>query len=206
MPPGWRIEIRGRARAFISPDGMTEFSTLAKALRYHKQQEALAARFQQQFEQQRQREDTKRRRNHAFDGEQPTASEAVAAAAPASTDASADEVRSSKSRSPTTPHRSSPRGKPSSAGAEQAFLVDAVEEGKELQNLALPNRERTLPPGLDKVPSVAKRQEPTAGDFGGGDDDGGGVAEPAASSPQAQASAEGAPMASETSDVESSTD
>ena len=42
------IEQKGRGRVFVSPDGLTRFSTLAKVLRWHKQQMALAARFESQ--------------------------------------------------------------------------------------------------------------------------------------------------------------
>ena len=48
LPAGWMIEQKGRGRVFVSPDGLTRFSTLAKVLRWHKQQMALAARFESQ--------------------------------------------------------------------------------------------------------------------------------------------------------------
>lgn len=50
LPAGWMTEARGRNTVYISPDGLTQFSTLAKVQRYHKQQMALAERFQQQQE------------------------------------------------------------------------------------------------------------------------------------------------------------
>jgi len=46
LPEGWTIEVKGRNRVFVSPDGMTRFSTIAKVQRWHRQQMALAARFQ----------------------------------------------------------------------------------------------------------------------------------------------------------------
>ena len=45
-------QVSGRSRVYVSPDGMTRFSTIAKVQRWHRQQLALASRFQQQQQQQ----------------------------------------------------------------------------------------------------------------------------------------------------------
>ncbi|KAL1499084.1 hypothetical protein AB1Y20_013598 [Prymnesium parvum] len=53
LPPGWLVEQKGgKGRVFISPDGLTRFSTLAKVQRWHRQQMALASRFQSQAQKQ----------------------------------------------------------------------------------------------------------------------------------------------------------
>ena len=58
----------GRSRVYVSPDGLTRFSTVAKVQRWHRQQLALASRFQSQAAQQQQQQ------------QQPVAREARAAA------------------------------------------------------------------------------------------------------------------------------
>ena len=45
LPPGWMVEAKGKAKVFVSPDGLTRLSTIAKVQRWHRQQMALAARF-----------------------------------------------------------------------------------------------------------------------------------------------------------------
>ena len=51
LPAGWTIEMKGRNRVYVSPDGLTRFSTLAKVQRWHRQQMALASSFQAQAQQ-----------------------------------------------------------------------------------------------------------------------------------------------------------
>ena len=46
LPPGWEVEAKGKNKVFVSPDGTVRLSTLAKVQRWHKQQMAIAARFQ----------------------------------------------------------------------------------------------------------------------------------------------------------------
>jgi hypothetical protein len=45
LPPGWMVEAKGKAKVFVSPDGLTRLSTIAKVQRWHRQQMTLASRF-----------------------------------------------------------------------------------------------------------------------------------------------------------------
>ena len=144
LPAGWIVESKGgKARSFVSPDGMTRFSTMAKVQRWHRQQIALAARFRMG-------------KPDSPQAERPPAP-APAAAEPdaASSARGASGAERGGALSPRAGERSSPRGEVggeddgSALGPALASPGLGPAEGKklprELRNLAMPDREWNVP-------------------------------------------------------------